>query len=301
MTPRRSPTNRPPEARQRGVTLVTVLWMVSALALAAASLATAQRADLRLSLRHAEQARAAALGDAVVRLAALELLDAGDDAGRTIATGEYALDGRRVPFRILPATGFVNLNAAPELLLRELLVHGGGVDPPEAVALARGIVAWRTPDAFEPDGRAATGDGPPLRRRTGFAVPEDLLQLPGFDLDILEAIRPLVSVHGPPGGRVDPLTASPEVLAVLAGGDRALAQRVAAARDRDGALADTTGLAQAHLAPGARSSTYRIEAFVPARDGGYLLRAHWVALRGHPRLPWRTLRIEPVVGTAEAF
>jgi len=284
--------------RPAGAALVAVLWLVSALALAAASLAAAMRTELRLSQQFANDARAAALGDAAVRLAALELL-VGEEPGREILSGEYALAGRRVPFRILPASGFVNLNTAPETLLRDLLVHGGRIDAAAAALLARQIVAWRTADPAGPAGDGGdTASGPAWRRRTFFAVPEDVLQVPGIDIELFDRIRPLVTVHSSGGGGVDPLVAKPEVLLVLARGDETLARQIATRRNSEGPLTDMTRLEQSHLSSDGTGFTYRIEAFMPDADDRYLLRAHWIALRGHQRLPWLTLSIEPVVATS---
>jgi general secretion pathway protein K len=252
------------------------------------------RIEIRLTQQFAEEARAAALGDAAVRLAALELLG-GDEPGRVIVSGEYELAGRRVAFRILPAAGFVNLNAAPETLLRDLLVHGGRLEVADAALLARRIVAWRTADPVGPDDDGDTPGGPAWHRRTFFAAADDVLQVPGVDLDLFDRLRPLVTVYGPRDGGVDPLVAKPEVLVVLARGDEALARQIATRRDSEGLLTDTTRLEQSHLSPDGSAFTYRIEAFVPDADGRYLLRAHWIALRGHQRLPWRTLTIEPLV------
>lgn len=284
-------------AHARGVALVAVLWIVSALALAAASLAAAMRTDLRLLQRLASEAQAAALGDAAIRLAAFELLASAQPGGEVLS-GEFHLGGRRVRYDAWPATGFVNLNTAPETLLRDLLVHAGGLAPASATHLARRIVAWRTPEPAAADEAAEEAPGAGVagpRRRTFFAVPEDLLQVPGVDLELFAGIRSSVSVHGSRSGGVDALVARPEVLAVLARGDEALAHRIASARAGEGRLMEVAGLEPTHLGDGAQGSTFRIEARVSDEDGPELLRAHWIALGAHDRLPWRTIAVEPVV------
>lgn len=277
----------------QGYALVAVLWTVSALSLAAASLAAAMRTDLRLLQDEAQRLEAAALGDAAITAAALDL-DAIEPRGSRIVSGEVELDGRRLHYRAWPAAGFVNPNTAPEPLVRDLLVHGGGLDSAGASLLARRILAWRTPDPIlsETPGR---GQDPPFRRRSFFAVPEDLLQVPGMEVELFARLRPLLSMWGPPGGGVDPLVAPAAVLAVLARGDEALAQDIARRRASEGLRTDLTRLEQAHLSRGSEGAVYRIEASVPGADGRNLLRAQWISLGAHERLPWRTLAVEPVV------
>ena len=287
--------------RQVGATLIAVLWMVSALSLLAAALAGGVRTELRVARQFADHAAAAALGDAAIRLAVHELLY-GETSPPEIRLGRYRVGDRAILVRVLPGAGFINVNTAPEALLRDLFFHGAGMDVGAAAVLAQRVVEWRTAAHGTGlqnvvDDAGPNGANAPPPRRAHFAVPEDLLQVAELDWGMFDRIRPLLTVHPSGGTGVNPRLAKPEVLAILANGDRAVVEHIMSRRKAGDPLLDMTGLEQRHLSSAAGAS-WRIEAFVPVAGGGHLLRAQWVALGVHERLPWRTLAIEPVISTA---
>lgn len=286
--------------RQPGVALVAVLWMVAALSL----LATALAADTRAQLRGAQVARAfaeaAALGDAAIQLAALDMSSGAPPVTR-LTRRAYRLDADVIEVEIVPASGFVDLNDASEPLLHDLFRYGAGLDESAADTLAQRLIDWQDPDPAALPLGAEDEDyaeaGVPYRTRGGpLETTEDLLQVLGVDFDVYDRLRDLVTVYSGAAG-VDPLAAPPAVLQVLAGGNAEAAARIAAARDAGEPLIDTTALVQAHLVA-ASGLVYRLEARVRTSGGLILARGRWVDLgaRGAAGQPWRTLRIEPVHG-----
>lgn len=294
-TLRMKPSTR---ARQheRGLALVAVMWMVAALAILVASLSTATRGEIRVAQATRGAVEAAALGDAAIQLAMLEL----GSLPITVTglhTRIYSFAERDITVQLVPVAGLVDINLAPQSLLLALLLHGAQLDETAAEALVERIVEWRTFEHTLKD-PAYEAAGVRFRPRHGpFEYPEDLLQVLGVSYDVYHMVRRLITVHGDSAG-VDPLAAPLGVLTVLARGDVALAQQIAAVRDSGGPVNDLTGLVQEHLGT-SLSLTYRLDARVES-DGRAYLRTRWVDL-GQPGTDgsrWRTLRVEPVVGVA---
>ncbi|MDD3650719.1 general secretion pathway protein GspK [Immundisolibacter sp.] len=280
-------------ARQRGVALAAVLWMVAALSVLALGLAATARTEVRSAQGVRARAEAAALGDGAIQLAVLEL--------RSAAAGyedyrqfHYLLGEREIIVTATPAGGLIDLNQASEELLAALFAGSGGVDPEQAAQLAHRVLAWRTPGlAVEAEDYAAAGVA--FRPRGGpFEYPEDLLQVLGVDYDLYVKVRGLITVRGGSAG-VAPKSASEAVLTLLAGGDQALAARIALQRGEDPAT-DFTALDHRFVAGGG-SPVYRMEARVRIGDRSYV-RTRWLDLSAAAPdgRPWRSFRVEAVTG-----
>jgi general secretion pathway protein K len=269
---------------------VAVLWMVAALALLAAALASGTRAEV--SVLHAFQSdtRAEALGDAAIHVVAARMRTLAERPDRMVFE-PVVVDGVQVTVRIVPAGGFIDLNAARETLLRDLVHIGGGLDAAAAEQVAAAIVAWRTRDGTT----RADADDIPGGRRTRFEVIEDLLQVPEVDFDLFDRMRDLVTTaSGAPG--VAPFAAPPEVLMVLAGGDPSVAAEIASSRDAEDPVIDMTRLNPQHLSS-AQTGTYRLDAQVPSPDGGMRVRTAWLSLSPDRRgSPWNIFDRMPARG-----
>lgn len=279
---------------QRGVALVAVLWMVAALSVLALGLATTAKTEVSFAQGVRARAQAAALGDAAIQMAVLELRSVAgghEDHGRF----RYLLGDHEISVTAVPADGLIDLNQAGEELLTALFASAGGVDPEQAAELAHRVLAWRMPGLVaEAEDYAAAGVT--FRPRGGvFEYPEDLLQVLGVNWPLYANVHRLITVRG--GGiGVAPQAAPEEVLWVLAGGDRELAAQIAGRREDDPA-ADVTGL-DGRFVEGGGSPVYRMESRV--RIGGLTyLRTRWLDLGEGATggRPWRSFRVEPVTGS----
>lgn len=279
--------------RPAGVALVAVLWMVAALSVLALGLAAAAKSEVRSAQGVRVRAEAAALGDAAIQLAVLELRST-DIGYEDYVRFDYELGGRSITVAAVPAGGLVDLNQASEQLLIGLFAGSGGLDPELAAELAHRVVAWRTPGlVVEAEDYAAAGVA--FRPRGGpFEYPEDLLQVLGVSYPLYARVRDLITVRGG-GAGVAPKAASEAVLTLLAGGDRELAARIADSR-RDDPATDFTGLDNRFLGGGS-SPVYRMDARVRMGERSYR-RTRWLDLsQGSPDgAPWRSFRVEPVTG-----
>ena len=284
---------------QGGMALVLVLWMVAALLVTATGIVYAVRGEVRAVSSFREMVAAGAAGDAGIVMAARSLAGEKQPDG-ALKLADFDFDQTRIAVRVIPLAGLIDLNAAEEPLLTQLLAVAGQRDHDQATSLAQRIIDWRDADTQpQPDGAedaAYAAAGSPFRTRGGpFEAPEDLLQVLGVDFDLYERLRPLVTVHLRGNGRVDPAAAPLGVLRVLASGNEQVAVAYAGAREASGALADTTRFPAAYVAR-SPSSRYLIQASVPLSSGAFLVNRRVVDVTSKSDgLPWATLWTERIV------
>lgn len=290
---------RPARRVQHGVALVAVMWIVAALTLLVAGMLAVSKAEVRAAQTRAQVGGVTGLGDAAIQLAVLDWRTAPVPPDRLLRT-RYRVDGVPISVAVIPASGYIDVNTAPETLLQALFVHGAGASPELARTLGQRIIDWRDPDdAALPDGAEAEAyatAGVAWRPRNGrFIVLEDLMQVLGLDFEMFDMIRPFVTVWSGSGQGVNPLAAPPEVLAILAAGNRDRAELIAAARDAGDPAIDMTMLEQAHLNSGSGGNILHVLASVPAGQGRFGVRGRWIQLSpDEDGAPWKTISAEPV-------
>jgi general secretion pathway protein K len=261
----------------RGVTLVIVLWIVAALTILVAGLVQTQRSELRLAGAARLQLLAGAAGQGAIQLAVQNLLGSAKPPDR-LTRQQVAYGGRDIVVEVMPLSGLVDLNTAPEALLAALFQQAGGQDEGAARALAAAAVERR---------QRPPAAGQPAR----FEMPEELLSLPGVDHDLFARLSPLVTTDSAGSGKVNAMAAPFEVLLVLARGNAELARRIADERDAGSAAIDTTRLEGAFI-DATVSTRYRFTALVLEPDGSRLAVLREIDTRFAPPggPPWRTLR-----------
>jgi len=293
--------------RQSGMVLVAVMWAIAALALLAAALAGAARGEIASLTVFRTQAQAEAIGDAAIQLALIQMKTA-EGPPKGYETKEINFDDHPVSVRITPVGGLIDVNAAPEELLRDLFVYGAGLAPDAATTLAQRVIDWRDPDqtplpfGAEDDAYAAAGVAARPRNEPA-TVPADLLQVLGMSYEVYARILPMITIES---GQaiIDPGSAPPEVLAVLAHGDTGQANSISAALASGNPTADLTAIRGRFTAGRgvSASSKFRLQASVSMPDGRRLVRAWWVdtssSTMGGP--PWKVLRTEAVTGEQDA-
>jgi general secretion pathway protein K len=230
--------------RRRGFALITVLWVLSILAVLAVEFAAAAqttrvaagnaRTDARA--RWAARAGFARLTELLDRklarnLAGYDLAARGDTAMPAI---EYELDGVAVRAFALDARARVNVNRADAATLAQLF-EVAGLSSSVADSLADAVVDWRDRDDFQrPRGAEAaeyrTLRPPSLPRNAPFAEVEELRTVWGMSPERYARVSPYLSVAG--DGRVGINSASVAVLQTLPGMDEAGALAIAARRAR---------------------------------------------------------------------
>lgn len=201
----------------RGLALVAVLWIVAALSILVLSVAQTSRLNTHLVQYDRAQTEARWLLEAglVVGMARASWIGAG--SVRHFAT--FELDGTKIRVGVFPATGFVDLNHAPEDLLFRLFRRAGGLHEEAAGSLAAELVQWRGSQAPAADAQAVPYRGP-LR-----AV-DELALVPGAGPELRDTISDLVTVYSR-SAHVNPYAAPDGVLRMLAEGSEHWVEAVA--------------------------------------------------------------------------
>jgi general secretion pathway protein K len=206
----------------RGIALISVLWITGLLAVMAASFASSARTEARLAYNHEERAKAEALADAGFHRAVFGLLDLDPEGAWRASDAAYSFsvgDGD-VQVWIEDEDGKIDLNAAP-LELMAGLFRAVGVPEEEAQLLADRIGDFRDSDR-EPEPLGAEDDayfdaglvqGAADRP---FATESELLRVLGMTQSLYEKVRRHVTVYSGAEG-VDPARASRPVLLALPG------------------------------------------------------------------------------------
>jgi general secretion pathway protein K len=250
--------------RQQGFALLVVLWTLALLMLLETQFAASGRSDIELArnLRSSAEVQAAAYGGA--QEAIFRLLDA--------SRGQWRADGMvrriRVGAAIVEVSATdegakLNLNLAPEVLLRSLL-RQCGAEPHSAMTLAAAIVDWRTAGseplpygAKAPQYAAAARDYAPPNN--AFRSVAELRAVLGMTPGLFDCLRPHLTVFtdaNPELSSADPIVAAAMQTVTRAGG-------FTGGNDM-GDVAVATITAIAHLPDGA-AGTVRIVARLNAR------------------------------------
>ncbi len=208
--------------RQRGLALLTVLWMLIMLSALAIGLGATARTETHLARNLIDAARARHLAEAGVERGVMALLNEREapllrpDGSRGL---EFRLGGGLVRLAVIDECGKIDLNTGWGELLRGA-VHVAGLEGREADALTDSILDWRDPDdqrlphgAERRDYERAGMIGP---RNAPFATVEELQQVMNMTPDLYRKLEPIMTVHCLQSG-IDPRVASAAALRALPG------------------------------------------------------------------------------------
>jgi general secretion pathway protein K len=216
--PRRVPRNV--RARQSGVALVIVLWILLLITISTGAYTLMARMDQLEAHTVLSGTRARLAAEAGMNLALLSLRDP-DELARLVPDGrpyEISFDGAVVEVRVTDERGKLDVNSSDEPTLVRLLT-GHGLEPLDAEPLAAAIMDWRDPDEIE----RANGAEWPSYEASGLAVgpgnrpflmTEELLQVLGMSWDLYQRMAPGLSVYSGQG-QPDPAYAPVEALLAL--------------------------------------------------------------------------------------
>ena len=290
------------KARQgaRGIALVVVLWMLTLLAVIAASFTTTTRTETRLARNLVENAKAEALADAAVHRAIVGLLD-GDPDARWAADGtvyEFAMDDGAAWITIQDETGKIDLNAGSRKLIAALL-DAADVPLAEADGLSDAIIDYRDND----DQRRPSGAEDDDYRDAGlpwgakdrpFEAVEELRRVLGMTPELYDRISPFLTVYTGQRGvnaaafRAGTLAADDNDAASDEADQEAGTDTENAGTDEDAAPVDLELLAG--VTGGRRSRRalriYSVRAEATVDSGALFVREAVVRLTGRAERPW---------------
>lgn len=276
---------KPHRRTPKGMVLIAVLWMVAALSIIVTGMTRSVREEARMMSLARQSVVSGALGDASIHMVLREMVARTTPVSR-LTQVDVAYRGVTMQVEIMPLNGLIDINNAPVPLLANLYSVAGGLPPSLAADLAQATVETRT---------RRNAQGAPER----FDASEDLLRVPGVDYNLYAKIFRLITADLRGSGKVNPMAAPREVLAVLAGGDAGVAARIATSREAGQEGIDTTAL-DAGYTDNSSVQRFRIQARVPLSDGAWLRISRSIELdpRGRDGLPWRTFHtqhgVEPV-------
>jgi general secretion pathway protein K len=209
-------------SRSAGIALIAALWLTALLTVIASAFAFAMRSEALAARNALSLAAARATADGAVERMAFELSrprnlpDVWDANGETHVweDGEAAVAAAAVD-----ESAKIDLNVAPEPLLKGLFQNIGGLDADAAQALVEAIVDWRDPDdlrrpngAEEPDYRAAGRTYRPSN--AAFETVGELQRVLGVTPAVYGRVAESLTVYSRQPG-INSTTASREVLLAL--------------------------------------------------------------------------------------
>ncbi|WP_116475453.1 type II secretion system minor pseudopilin [Zobellella maritima] len=206
--------------RQRGIALVSVLWVLMLLTLLATSLSLTSRSQGQQSSNIVGAVQARYLAEAGIQLA---LVNQGmTEAQRPwLADGSpylVPMDGNEIWIAIFNESGLIDLNTAGPALLDGLL-RTAGVEDHQRAELVDAIQDWRDRDDLRRLNGAEYDDYRTAARNYGprdgpFETVEEVRQVLGMTREIYRNIRHSLTVRNPRNG-INPLYAPRQVLLAL--------------------------------------------------------------------------------------
>jgi general secretion pathway protein K len=217
----RAPTTAPGGSRQSGIAIVLALWLTVLLTVLASGFAFSMRSEALATRNAVSLAQARTLADGAVERTAYELMRpripdswAANGLDHRWNDGDATIDVVAVD-----EAARVDINAAPNPLLKSVLVAIGGVDDAKADALVDAIADWRDPDdlrrpngAEAPDYQAAGLKYVPAN--APFETTGELARVLGMTPTVYARIAPYLTVYSRQPG-IDPATASRQLLLAL--------------------------------------------------------------------------------------
>lgn len=211
----------PTRSAQSGIALVLALWLTVLLTVIASGFAFSMRSEALAARNAVSLAQARAVADGAVERTAFELMrprmpDAWTFDGQP---HQWAEAGATVMTTVVDEAAKIDINRAPDLLLRNMLIVVGGLDETAASALVDAIVDWRDPDELRrPNGaelseyRAANLDYGPAN--APFETIGEAARVLGMTAALFRRIAPVITVYsGQPG--VNAATAERNVLLAI--------------------------------------------------------------------------------------
>jgi general secretion pathway protein K len=182
-------------------------------------------------------AQARALADGAIYRTVFELMRPRTLADLWSADGNIHVwdeNGSRIAVRALDESGKIDLNTAPDALLKGLLMTAGGLDEPSAAQLVDVIGDWKDPDDLRRPNGAEAADykaagAPYLPANSFFETVAELQRVLGMTPALYAKLADNLTVHTRMSG-INPLYASRTALLALPGAtssvvDTYLAQR----------------------------------------------------------------------------
>ena len=267
---------RPPARRraQSGIAIVLVLWLSVLLTVLASGFAFSMRSEALATRNAVTLAQARAIADGAIERAAFEV-------SRPRIPDAWAPDGQphrwtegdaSIVVTVIDEAAKIDVNAAPDALLKSMLMVAGGADEPTATSLVDAIADWRDADdlrrpngAEAPEYRAANLKYVPAN--APFETIGEVARVLGMTAATFQRVAPILTVYSRQPG-VNLATADRNVLRVMPNATEEAVDAFIAQRTQ--ALANKLALPvfpPAQAFSGGASPVWRIRAQASLPDG----------------------------------
>jgi len=233
---------------QRGIALITVMWMVAFLTVMAASVTVLARSDIQLARNVVGVAQARSEAEGGIYYAVTRLIDTSHT--QWIGNGSIhpvPVSGMKVEVTVQDEAGRIDINVADANLLRSLFI-AGGAEPDLADECADAVMDWRDEDQLrrthgaEWDDYVAAGLAYAPRNGPFLDIGELQMVLP-VTKALFRAVRPALTIYSGSKGVNPALAPSMAMLAISGSGPEAVAQYMARRQASPGQLV-TAGMPQ---------------------------------------------------------
>jgi general secretion pathway protein K len=240
--------NRTLIGRQRGIALITVMWMIAFLTVMAGGVAVVARSDIQLARNVVGMAQARNEAEGGVYYALTRLADASQT--KWIGNGStYRVPGpgMKVEVTIQDEAGRIDINAAEADLLRSLFM-AGGADVELADECADAVMDWRDDDQLrrshgaEWDNYEEAGLSYAPRNGKFLSIDELQMVLP-VTKEIFRTIRPALTIYSGGIGVNPALAPAIAMMAISNSDSEAVAQYMTNREESPGRMV-TAGMPQ---------------------------------------------------------
>jgi general secretion pathway protein K len=210
-----------PRTAQSGIALILALWITVLLTVIASGFAFSMRSEALAARNAVSLAQARAAADGAVERTAYEVMRPRlPDAWTSDGQPHRWNDGdASIVVTAVDEAAKIDVNTAPDALLRNLLIVDGGLDDAAAGALVDAIADWRDPDdlrrpngAEAPEYRAANLKYVP--GNAAFETVGEVARVLGMTAPVFQRIAPLLTVYSQQPG-INTATAGRDVLLAL--------------------------------------------------------------------------------------
>ncbi len=283
-------------SNQRGIALVIVLWLCVLLTVVGGAFAFSMRNEALAARNAVALAQSRAMADGAVERTAFELMrPRTPESWKPDGVEHRWQDGDiAIVVSARDESAKIDLNGAPEPLLKGVFVNLAGMNDTEATGIVEAIVDWRDPDelrrpngAEAPEYRAANSNYAPSNRP--FETVGELSRVIGVTPALYARVAGVFTVHSRQPG-VNALTAERDTLLSLPGATTEMVDEYIQRRDE--ALA--AGLPVPPFPPAqgfaaGAGAVWRIRAQATSADGVTFAREAVVRATADPRRPFFAL------------
>ena len=287
---RRAATARP--SRERGIALILVLWLTMLLTVIAVGFAFSMRSEAMSARNALSLAQARAVADGAVERMAFEL-------SRPRFPSAWSADGQPHGWRegdvVVVATAVdessrIDLNAAPDALLKGLFGEVGGATPDATARIVDAIADWRDQDDLKrPNGAEEADYGlAGLKQKpanAAFETVSELARVMGVTAAIYARVAGSLTVNSRQPG-INAATASRDVLIAVPGATPSLVDAfIEQRREAIAAKRPVPPFPPAAAFPAGAVPVWRIRAQATTADGVTFVRDAVVKPSGEARRP----------------